>query len=232
MTPARRNENTEGRTFDYLGFVAKYAGAAIESRSTGELIYAQGDPADAAYYIASGAVKNTVTSAQGKEAVLALLKPGEFFGEECLHPDRCRASTVVTVATKTACEIVRLDRRSLVCALGEDADFGFICLDYVLRQNDKLRIALTDQLYHSSEQRLARILLTLASTDADERWGEIALPLTQETLAGMVGTTRPRINRFMTKFRKLGYVAYGDKIRVSTLLKKLCTNEDPQRIEY
>ncbi len=231
MRPVEDNGNIPDGRFDYQNFIARYAGATIECHSSDELIYAQGDPADAAYYIVCGAVKNTVTSAQGKEAVLALLKPGEFFGGECLHPERCRASTVVTVATKTACEIVRLDRRSLVCALGEDADFGFICLDYVLRQNDKLRIALTDQLYRSSEQRLARILLTLASTDADERWGEIALPLTQETLAGMVGTTRPRINRFMTKFRKLGYVAYGDKIRVSNLLTRLCTNEEPQRIE-
>jgi CRP/FNR family cyclic AMP-dependent transcriptional regulator len=228
MTPDARSSVSASPRFDYRAFIAKYGGAMIVKCVADQIVYAQDEAADAAFYIVAGAVKVTVLSAQGKEAVLALLNEDDFFGEECLHPHRRRAATIVAT---TNCELVRLDHHSIVRALGEDPDFGNVYLGYVLRQNNRLRQELIEQLFQSSEQRLARILLTLANTEVDAHWSAIALPVTQETLAHMVGTTRPRINQFMTKFRKLGYIAYDDKIQVHNSLRKIITNDEPQRFE-
>ena len=208
--------------FDYQAFLAKYAGATVAKYGEGETVYAQDDPADAAFYVVSGAVKVTVISPQGKEAVLALLKTGDFFGEDCLQPQRRRNSSV---STKTPCEIVRLDCTAIARALGDDPDFAQVFLRHVLNQSEKLREDLTDQLFNTSEQRLARILFTLANAGQNDPSSEIALPITQETLASMVGTTRSRINQFMTKFRKLGYVEYNGTIRVHNSLMNVIVSE-------
>jgi CRP/FNR family transcriptional regulator, cyclic AMP receptor protein len=225
MTP---NGTSKSHRFDYRAFILKYAGATLERYAVDEPIYAQGDVADAAYYIVNGLVKVTVTSAQGKEAVLALLKAGDFFGEECLHPGHRRPATV---SAKMASEIVRLDRDSIARALGEHSDFATLFLDHVMEQNERLREELVDQLFNSSEKRLARVLLALASSTWEDQVSEIAIPLTQETLASMVGTTRPRISQFMNKFRKLGYIDYDGRIRVHNSLTKVITSEAPHNIE-
>ncbi|MEJ2377926.1 MAG: Crp/Fnr family transcriptional regulator [Pseudolabrys sp.] len=225
MTSDTGNGSGRQPRFDHEAFIARYQGAAIARQTDGAVVYRQGEPADAAFYIVNGAVKVTVLSEQGKEAVLALRKAGEFFGEECLHPHRRRNSTVTAT---TDCDIVRLDRDAIVRALGDDTEFGQVFLQYILHQNDKLREDLIDQLFNSSEKRLARILLTLANSGSEDRASDIAIPVTQETLASMVGTTRPRINQFMTKFRRLGYIDYDDRIRVYNSLTKVIADDKPQ----
>ena len=154
---ARRGTDASPR-FDYLAFIARYGGATIEKCAAEQTVYAQDDPADAAFYIVGGTVKITARSTHDAEAVVALLKENDFFGEECLYPDRCRA---VTAVASTDCVLVRLDRRSIVRALGDDADFGHVYLDYVIRQNNPLRQEANGQLFQSSEKRLVRILLSL-----------------------------------------------------------------------
>jgi len=160
--------------------------------------------------------------------VLALLKAGDFFGEECMHPGHRRPATV---SAKMTSELVRLDRGSIARALGEHSDFAGVFLEHVLEQNERLREELVDQLFNSSEKRLARILLTLANSTREDQVSEIAIPLTQETLASMVGTTRPRVSQFMNKFRKLGYVDYNGTIRVHNSLMRVITGEAEQNIE-
>ena len=225
MTPDTRSGTSKGGRFDYQAFLAKYQGATITKYTEGETIYAHGDPADSAFYIIGGAVKIAVISQQGREAVIALLKADDFFGEECLHPQRRRSATVTAT---TACEIARLDRSAIARALGDDPEFAKVFLNHVLNQNEKLREDLVDQLFNSSEKRLARVLLTLANSGPNDRSNEIAIPVTQETLANMVGTTRSRINQFMTKFRKLGYVDYDGTIRVYDSLMNVIASEQPE----
>ena len=223
MTPEPRTEANKSDRFDYRAFIAKYAGATAGKYTAEDVVFAQGDPADAAFYIVHGDVVLTVISEHGKEAVLALLTGGDFFGEECFHTPRERRATV---AAATDCEIVRFDGNTISRALGDDADFVRLLRNHVLEQNEKLREHLTDQLFNSSEKRLARILLTLANAGRKEHSSEIAIPVTQELLANMVGTTRPRINQFMTKFRRLGYIEYDGKIRVHDSLVKIVVSED------
>ncbi len=223
MTADADNGKSENTGFDYRDFVARYEGATTIRYSRHDTVYAQGDPADAAFYIINGSVKVTVISEHGKEGVLGLLKDGDFFGEECLHPHRRRNSTITS---STDCGIVRLDRETIAHALGDDIDFAHVFMSYILDQNDKLREGLIDQLFNSSERRLARILLALANAGLNHQSSEIAIPVTQETLASMVGTTRPRISQFMTKFRKLGYIDYDDRIRVHHSLVKVITEDD------
>lgn len=222
MTSDISSGTSKSGRFDYQAFLAKYAGATVTKYAEGETVYAQGDPADAAFYIVSGPVKVAVISEQGKEAVLALLTAGDFFGEDCLQPQPQRTSTVTATS---ACEIVRLDCVAIARALGDDPDFAQLFLRHVLNQSEKLREDLIDQLFHSSEKRLARILLTLANARQNDRSSEIAIPITQETLANMVGTTRSRINQFMIKFRKLGYVEYDGRIKVHSSLMNVIASE-------
>ncbi len=225
VTAAPKNDASESHNFGYQAFIAKYAGATLAKYPAGVVIYRQGDRADAAFYVVSGSVKVAFISEHGKEAVLALLKAGDFFGVECLAPGLLRNPTITTTSH---CEIVRIDRNTLARALGEDLAFARLFLAYVVNQNDKLREDLVDQLFNSSEKRLARILLTLANSGPDDQSNEIAIPVTQETLANMVGTTRSRINQFMTKFRKLGYIDYNSKIRVHNSLMNIISEDQAQ----
>jgi CRP/FNR family cyclic AMP-dependent transcriptional regulator len=227
MTPYANDGTNKSERFDYSAFIAKYAGTTIANYGAEKLVYAQGDTADAVFYVISGTVKVTVVSEHGKEAVLALLGNGDFFGEECLESHSQRNSTVTTAATS---DIVRIDYNTIARALGDDVVFAKMFLSYVLDQNEKLRDDLVDQLFNSSEKRLARILLTLAHFGMNKQSNTVAIPITQETLANMVGTTRSRINQFMTKFRKLGYIEYDDNIRVNNSLLNVIL-DDPARRE-
>ena len=211
--------------FDCQAFIAKY-GAMTTKYPSNQTIYAQGDPAHAFYYIIRGSTKVTVCSEHGREAVLALLQDGDFFGEECLDPHPRRGATVTT---ETVSEIARFDRNTIVHALEDDRAFAKLFLTYVLHQSEKLREDLVDQLFYSSEKRLARILLTLSNSEASDEPGLITAPITQETLAAMVGTTRSRINQFMTKFRKLGYIEYDGQIRVHSSLQNVLSSSQPHR---
>jgi CRP-like cAMP-binding protein len=200
--------------FDYRAFIAKHGGT-VAKYSNGQVVYRRGDPVDALFYIANGQVKVIFNTEDGKEAVIAVLGAGDFFGEGCLNSVLPRTSTIVTAG---ACEIARLERAAVILAFGDDPAFSKLFLNFLLDRNQKLRADLIDQMFNSSEKRLARILLTLANTGLEAQSSVIPIPVNQETLAHMVGTTRSRINQFMNKFRKLGYIEYNGEIRVHNLL--------------
>jgi CRP-like cAMP-binding protein len=209
--------------FDYQAFINKHVGATVLKYADRQVVYAQGDPADALYYIISGSVKISVLSEQGREGVVAILQAGHFFGEGCLSYRRTRATTVTAAS---ACEIVRLEKAAAVRAFKEEPAFCRLLTEFLLDRNEKLKDDLLDQLFNSSEKRLARLLLTLANTVGDQS-STIAIPVTQETLANMVGTTRSRISQFMTKFRKLGYIDYNGQIRVHNSLLNIILHDQP-----
>ena len=178
-------------------------------------IFSQGEEGDAVFYVQTGKVKLTVVSAQGKEAVVAVLHAGDFFGEQCLtgHP--------VRIATATALEdalILRIAQATMVRTLQKEPDFSELFLKYMLSHSMRVEEDLVDQLFNSSEKRLARVLLLLANFGKKGK-PQTALPhVTQEMLAEMIGTTRPRVNFFMNKFRKLGFVDYNDSLHVHSSL--------------
>jgi CRP/FNR family transcriptional regulator, cyclic AMP receptor protein len=201
--------------FDYRAFIAKNPGAMIADYSENQIVYAQGDPADSLYYGVTGAVKVSVISEHGREGIVALLGPGSFFGESCLDGHALRTSTVTAT---TICRIARFRADMIARAIADDPAFTRIFLKFLLGRTAKLKSDLLDQLFNSSEKRLARILLTLSNAGIESQSNSIPFPVNQEVLANMVGTTRSRINQFMNKFRKLGYVEYNDRIKVHNSL--------------
>lgn len=220
---AQMKENS----FDVRAFIAKFGGGGILKRGVGQVIYAQGDPADALYYVLSGTIKITINSEFGKEAVIGVLGGGSFFGEGCLTENRSRASTVVTV---NDCEIARFDAAFVLRVLDEDVPFSRLLMMFLLNTAERLEADLIDRLFNSSEMRLARILLTLADTGQQGRPGFITIAINQDMLARMVGTTRSRINAFMNKFRRLGYIDYNGRIEVHESLSNVILH-DPRRID-
>jgi CRP/FNR family cyclic AMP-dependent transcriptional regulator len=210
--PSKRN--THGS--DVKSLFANVSGrATLLTLGADKTIFTQGDPADAIFYIEKGKVKITVLSPEGKKAVLAILNSGEFFGEGCLtdHPQR-----MATVSTMTACQIVRLEKATVIRLLHEDRTFSEIFMSFLLERNIRVEEDLTDQLFNSSEKRLARILLLLSKFGKAGK-PELVIPkVSQETLAQMVGTTRGRVNTFMNKFRHLGFIEYDGDIKVHSSL--------------
>jgi CRP/FNR family transcriptional regulator, cyclic AMP receptor protein len=181
----------------------------------GQRVFAQGDRADAVCFLERGKVKLTVLSQQGKQAVIALLSPGSFFGEGCLAGQPLRMST----ATATMdCEIIMLPKAAMVRALHSDAQFSERFTTYLLSRNIRIEEDLVDQLFNSSEKRLARILLLLANFGKEGRPERVVPKVSQETLAEMVGTTRSRVSFFMNKFRKLGFIEYNGGLEVHSSL--------------
>jgi CRP-like cAMP-binding protein len=170
-----------------------------------QIVFAQGDPADAVYYLESGQIKLTVVSAGGKSAVIAMLGPGTFFGEGCLAGQPVRISTASAVQTVKA---VRLDKTTMIGLLHREPEFSGLFTAYVLSRNVRIEEDLVDQLFNSSEKRLARVLLLLSHFGKESK-REIVVPkISQDTLASMVGTTRSRVSFFMNRFRELGFVEY------------------------
>ena len=170
-----------------------------------QIVFSQGDPADAVFFVERGQVKLTVLSAGGKSAVIGLLDPGQFFGEGCLAGQAVRMSTASAVPLS---RIVRVSRKAMVNLLHREAEFSEMFTAYVLSRNVRIEEDLVDQLFNSSEKRLARLLVLLAHFGKDSK-PEIVIPrISQETLASMVGTTRSRVSFFMNRFRKLGFVQY------------------------
>ena len=203
--------------FDLKAFLAIGGnGRPIMEFRKQQKVFAQGDPADAVFYILKGKIKLTVLSRQGKEAVIALLEKGNFFGEGCLAGQRLRMATA-TAATDGS--IVRLEKMAVIDLLREEPTFSELFMSYVLSRNVRIEADLVvDQLFNSSEKRLARILLLLAHVGKEPE-AEIVVPtISQETLAGMVGTTRARVSAFMNKFRKLGFIEYNGGLRVHSSL--------------
>jgi len=180
-----------------------------------QAIFSQGDAADAVYYIQAGKVKLTVVSTQGKEAVVAILEPGNFFGEGCLagQPLRMAFASAIEPAT-----IVRVDKATMVRLLHRDPDFSERFIAYLLSRNVRIEEDLVDQLFNSSEKRLARLLLLLAHYGKDSKPETLVPQVSQETLAAMIGTTRSRVSFFMNRFKKLGLIHYNGGLQVHSSL--------------
>jgi CRP-like cAMP-binding protein len=178
-------------------------------------VFSQGDVADAVFYIQKGKVKLTVISEQGKEAVIAILEPDQFFGEGCLNGHGLR---VATTAAMEECVITRIAKSVMIAAIHREPDFSELFMSYLLTRNSRIEADLIDQLFNSSERRLARLLLLLANFGKEARPEPIVGKISQETLAEMVGTTRSRVSFFMNKFRKLGYIDYNGHLEVHNSL--------------
>jgi CRP/FNR family transcriptional regulator, cyclic AMP receptor protein len=183
-----------------------------------QVIYSQGDPAGAVCYVHTGRVKLRVVSAQGKEAVIGLLGPGEFFGEGCLAGQPLRTTSAVALSN---CSILWLEKAETTRALRKQPRFASVFLAHLLSRNIRLKEDLLDQLFHSSEQRLARALLLLASLDDASQADRASVKLSQETLASMVGTTRSRVSFFMNKFRRQGLIDYRRGLTVRRSLRRI-----------
>jgi len=185
-------------------------------------IFSQGDPADAVFYIQKGRVKLTVVSKQGKEAVIAILGAGDFLGEPCLIG---QTVCLATAAAISASVILRIEKNEMLRVLHEERRFSDLFVPYVLSRNVRTQEDLVDQLFHSSEQRLARTLLLLAHYGKEGTPEPVIPEINQETLAGMVGTTRSRVNFFMNKFKKLGLIDYEDGLRVHKSLLNIALHD-------
>src|ERR1700730_16356150 len=198
--------------FDPKAFLAKVGtGKAILKFAKNRHVFEQGDVADAVFYIQKGRVKLTVLSDQGKEAVVGILEPGQFFGEGCLngHPLR-----IATTTAMEECVITSITKDAMIAALRTEPKFSELFMAYLLTRNSRVEEDLIDQLFNSSEKRLARLLLLLAHFGSEGRPQPILVDISQETLAEMIGTTRSRVSHFMNKFRKLGFISYNGKIEV------------------
>ena len=186
------------------------------------VVFRQGDPADAVFYIAKGRVQLTVVSEHGKEGVIAMLRPGDFFGEGCLAGQPLHMASAVAAAHS---EIVMVEKDAMVRMLHEQPDFSELFMAYLLSRNIQIEEDLVDQLFNSSEKRLARILLLLANFGKDGKLEPVIPKISQEILAARVGTTRSRINYFMNKFRKLGLIEYNGELKVHTALLNIIVHD-------
>src|SRR5476651_2370807 len=199
-------------SFDTKAFLAKIG----EGRSSGgyrkdQIVFSQGERADAVFYIQSGKVKSTVVSEQGKEAVVALFGIGDFFGEGWLTGQPLR---LATVRAMTECVIVRITKATITRVIHEESAFADLFIAHLLSRNLRVEEDLVDQLFNSSEKRLARMLLLLANFGKEATPETVIPKISQEVLAEMVGTTRSRVNFFMNRFRKLGFIDYNGSIQV------------------
>ena len=187
-----------------------------------QVLYSQGDAADAVFYIQRGKVKLTVVSKQGKEAVVAILEQGSFVGEPCL------AGQTVWTATATALEdssLVRIDKDAMLHVLHKEPTFAALFMSYLLAHSIRIQEDLVDQLFNSSEKRLARILLLLAHFGKEGKPEPVIAKVSQETLAEMIGTTRSRVSFFMNKFRKLGFIEYNGGLHVHSSLLNIVLHD-------
>ena len=188
------------------------------------VFFAQGDAADAVYYLRSGRAKLTVVSEGGKEATVSLLAPGDFVGEEAIAgAGRFRMASASAV---TACIVMRVDRDHMLQVLHEEQSFSDYFLKFMLARGIRIQADLIDQLFNSSERRLARILLLMADYGKPGEPETLIPPVTQETLAEMIGTTRSRVSFFMNRFRRLGYIEYKGRIRVNKSLLNVVLHEN------
>ena len=216
--------------FDPQVFLSKVNdGRGIHDYRKGQIVYQQGDLADAVFYIESGKVKKTLVSEQGKEAVVALLGADDFFGEGCLAGEALR---LATISALTNCVIARIAKAHITRVIHEEPAFAELFIAHLLARNSRVEEDLVDQLFNSSEKRLARTLLLLANFGKESRPEPIIAKVSQETLAEMIGTTRSRVSFFMNKFRKLGLIDYNGGIEggieVHSSLLNVVLHDQPQ----
>jgi CRP/FNR family cyclic AMP-dependent transcriptional regulator len=216
--------------FNPKSFLAKVGdGRSIGKYGKGQIVFSQGEAADSVFYVQKGKVKVTVVSEQGKEAVVAILGTDEFFGEGCLagQPQR-----MATVAAMTDSVIVRLEKAAIVRVIHEEPAFSEMFIAHLLGRTIRVEADLVDQLFNSSEKRLARVLLLLANFGKEGKPEPIIAKISQETLAEMIGTTRSRVSFFMNKFRNLGLIDYSGGIEggieVHSSLLNVVLHEQPQ----
>jgi len=214
--------------FDPAKFLATVAvGRDVYTYSKKQIIFAQGDDADAVFYIKKGKVKVAVLSKQGKEAVVALLGPNEFVGEGCLigQPKR-----LATASAMTECETMRVSKMEIQRVIHDEPAFSEMFVAHILQRNARVEEDLVDQLFNSTEKRLARLLLLLANFGKEGRPEPILAKISQETLAEMIGTTRSRVSHFMNKFRELGFIDYNGHLEVHNSLLGVLLADEPRTV--
>jgi CRP/FNR family cyclic AMP-dependent transcriptional regulator len=199
-------------------------GRSVTKYQKNQVIFSQGDPADAVFYVQKGKLKVTVVSDRGKEAVSAILGPDEFFGEACMAGQTLR---LVTVSAMTEAMVERIEKPTMIRLVQEDPAFSQMFITHILNRTMRVEADLIDQLFNSSERRLARVLLLLANYGGDGKPEGIVAKVSQETLAEMIGTTRSRVSFFMNRFRKMGFISYNGHIEVHKSLLNLVLHEQP-----
>jgi CRP-like cAMP-binding protein len=213
-------------SFDPKTFLAKIGdGHGVGKYRRDQVVFSQGDPADAVFYVQKGKVKLTVVSEQGKEAVIAILGTDEFFGEGCLAG---QAQRIATVTAMTDSVIARLEKAAIIQVIHREPAFSEMFIARLLGRSIRVEADLVDQLFNSSEKRLARLLLLLANFGKEGSPEPMIAKISQETLAEMIGTTRSRVSYFMNKFRKLGFIHYNGSIEVHSSLLNVVLHDQPQ----
>ena len=210
--------------FDTKRFLSTIDGGGRKITAFGnkQSIFVQGDPCDAVFYIQKGKVRLTVVSKTGKEATIGILNEGSFFGEGCLTGQTLRLCSATAM---TDCTVMRIEKKSMVEVLHREHEFSDMFVAYLLARNVRYEEDLVDQLFNSSEKRLARVLLLLAHFGKEGK-PEVAIPkISQETLAAMVGTTRSRVSFFMNRFRKLGFIRYNGELEVHSSLLSIVLHD-------
>lgn len=212
--------------FDPKSFLARVGeGRSISSYAKGQVVFTQGDAADAVFYTQRGKVKVSVVSEQGREAIVAILGAREFFGEGCLAGQTLRIATATAIMP---CKIARLEKAAILRVIHEEPAFAEVFIAHLLGRSIRAEADLVDQLFNSSEKRLARVLLLLANFGKEGKPEPIIPKLSQETLAEMIGTTRSRVSFFMNRFRKLGFIDYNGSIEVHSSLLSVVLNDQPE----
>ncbi|MGD0141678.1 MAG: Crp/Fnr family transcriptional regulator [Rhizomicrobium sp.] len=209
--------------FDPHEFLSKVGGGrTISIYRKNQRIFSQGEPADCVFYVLQGEIKVSVLSEQGREAVVALLGKNEFCGEGCLAGQKKRMATAVAISE---CEVMRIEKDAIMRMLRKEPTFSELFLAHILLRTIRVEEDLVDQLFNSSEKRLARALLLLANFGKEGKPEPIITKVSQELLAEMIGTTRSRVSFFMNKFRKLGFISYNGKIEVHSSLLSVVLND-------
>jgi len=188
----------------------------------GQAVFSQGDPADAVFLVQKGKVKLRVVSTSGKEAVIALLESGNFLGEECLVGRPLRLASAIAMAE---CSLLRLRKSAMIRVLHDEPEFSAMFVSYLVSRTIRIEEDLVDQLFNSSEKRLARALLLLANFGKEGKPETVIAKISQETLAEMIGTTRSRVSFFMNKFRKMGFISYNGKLEVHSSLLNIVLHD-------
>jgi len=202
--------------FDPRMFLSKVGeGKTIRDYRKGQVIFAQGDRAETVFYLLKGRVKLTVLSSRGKEAVVAMLDAGAFLGEGCLAGQLVRMSTAAAIS---GCSIMQIEKVAMMRAVGSEISFSELFMTHLLCRNIRIEEDLVDQLFNSSEKRLARVLLLLANFGKEGKPEPVIPKISQETLAEMVGTTRSRVSFFMNRFRRFGFIEYNGKLEIHSSL--------------
>ena len=228
MKPRRRlprgSPRAQPKFFDPRVFLGSTgAGRTVHHYHSRQAVFSQGDPADSVFYIQKGRVRLSVLSKQGKEATIALLGPGDFLGEGCIASDQPFRMACATAITD--CSVLRIDKKRMLRTLHEEHELSDLFVVHLVERHNQTQADLIDQLFNSSEKRLARALLILSRFGKEDKPETVVPQISQQTLAEMVGTTRSRVNFFMNKFRKLGFIKYNGELQVNSSLLNVVLHE-------